>query len=447
VAFRGEGRYVARLAPRRDVEGRTPRFVADGTYLVTGGLGGLGLIVAEWAARQGAGQLVLTGRRGLPPRDRWANLPNDSDAARQVAAIRMMEARGTRVEAISADVSNPEQMAALFSRFGKSLPPLRGIFHCAAVIEPRLLSAIDIESLTATLRPKLLGTWVLHHLTKEVDIDFLILFSSTTSLLGSTQLGHYAAANQFLDTFAHYRRNLGLPALSVNWGVWERMRLFSPVEQEATKRFGLKAMPAEKALEALGAVLGEDVCQITIASVDWRTLKPAYEARRARPFLKRVSERLPSEKTQPPRKRNPIIERIRLAPRRDQRELLMSYIREEVGMVLGIDSLQHIDPRQGFFEMGMDSLTSVELRARLEADLGKSLPKTLTFNYPNVEALTEYVAVQVLSFDDYSTSPIVLQGEREESQEPRMDVEHCSEDELVAMLADKLKRTSEESET
>ena len=123
----------------------------------------------------------------------------------------------------------------------------------------------------------------------------------------------------------------------------------------------------------------------------------------------------------------------------------MSYIREEVGMVLGIDSHQHIDPSRGFFEMGMDSLTAVELRARLEADLGKSLPKTLTFNYPTIEALTEYVAVQILSLDDHRTFPQVPQRESKAGQEPRMDVEHCSEEELAAMLADKLKRTAEKS--
>jgi myxalamid-type polyketide synthase MxaC len=185
------------------------RLRADATYLVTGGLGGLGLQVARWLAQRGAGHLLLMGRRGL-----------STDAA--VQAVAEIERQGTAVTVIAADVADEQAMTMLFARFGDDLPPLAGIVHTAADLSSAPVVDLDEERLQAMLRPKVQGTFNLHRLSAGLALDFFVLFSSTTALLGANGLAHYAAANVYLDSFAHYRRSLGLPALSINWGHVER---------------------------------------------------------------------------------------------------------------------------------------------------------------------------------------------------------------------------------
>jgi myxalamid-type polyketide synthase MxaC len=199
VARRGSSRLVPRL-----VRERLPRYApltitADGSYLVTGGVGGLGVEIATWLAAHGARHLVLTSRTGLPPRAEWASLPAESEVRRRVTAVQTLEAMGVVVEVTAVDVANRVQMTELFARFGQSLPPLRGIIHAAVAMTGYPIAAMPTDALANMLAPKVQGTWLLHELSQGMPLDFFVLFSSTTTLLGAAGLGHYAAANQFLD--------------------------------------------------------------------------------------------------------------------------------------------------------------------------------------------------------------------------------------------------------
>ena len=442
VAFRGDARYAARLQRHGALHAKSVTIHSDGAYVITGGLGGLGLIVAQWLAEQGAQYLILMGRSGLPERSTWASLPKESAAYPCVETIQAIESRGTTVRVVVADVSDVECMSALFGQFGTSAPSVRGIIHAAAVMDFRALQELDIAALQDTCRAKITGTWVLHQLTKEMPLDFFVLFSSSTSLLGSRGLAHYAAANQFLDAFAHYRRALRLPALSVNWGIWERMRLFSVEEQDTVARFGLRAMASEKVLEALGNLLGEDMAQITVAAIDWSVLKPAYEVKRQRPFLEHVDARQKGEGKKTSQDALEIVQQIQQARVDERQELLMSFIHKHVARVLGVGPSQPIDPHQGFFDMGMDSLTSVELRRRLEVSLGETLPTTVAFNYPTIAALTEYVATHVLALEHFAESSVAESEESTGEDGSSAEAREYSEDELVTMLAEKLQQLS-----
>ena len=146
-------------------------------------------------------------------------------------------------------------------------------------------------------RSKVLGTWVLHQQTKNLDLDFFLVFSSTTSLLGAKGLAHYAAANQFLDSFAHYRRNLGLPMLSINWGAWDTMWSVSSRERERSAEAGLLPIPSEKLFPMFGDLIASSRAQVMIANVDWNILKPVLEFQRTRPLLENFGN-IPRTQTQ-----------------------------------------------------------------------------------------------------------------------------------------------------
>jgi len=243
-------------------------------------------------------------------------------------------------------------------------------------------------------------------------------------------LAHYVAANQFLDGLAHYRRSVGLPAVSINWAAWDEIRAASDAVLDDYARGGLRFMRSDLALSALGRALTSPDPQIAIAAVDWTVLKPLYESRQRRPLLERVSN-LPSAnaeslKTEPPRAEPPkelrMLSRLAQAGPDQRMELLLSSVRVEAAAVLRIDA-GDVDLNQGLFELGMDSLMSVELKARLESCFQKTLPSTLTFSYPTVRALAKYLHQQL------------RQDAFPQDSSPDSDSEDDSEDQLAARLA------------
>ena len=426
IAFSGGRRYAPRLIRGRDPETQPVRLRGDASYLVTGGLGGLGLFLAGWLAGRGARHLVLVGRTALPERSRWDD-PGLAGADRlRIETVRDLERAGVRVEVVAADVCDAVSMSGLFERFGRDLPPLRGIVHAAGVVDLRPIVEMGHERLAAALRPKVRGTWILHQLAVGIPLDFFALFSSTTALWGASKLAHYAAANSFLDGFAHYRRSIGLPATSIDWGLWERAGTAG--DAGAFTRFGLRPMPAVRALDALGRILAAESTQAVVADVDWTVLKAAYSAKGHRPLFVRLEARRHTGVSLVPSGPSSILARLRAARPEDRRELLGSIVEDDVARVLGLDRSEPIDIDKGFFGMGMDSLTAVELKRRLEARVGETLPDTLTFNYPSVRALTDYLAGRVLEPEAPPTAT---------APEP------ASEDELIAMLAKKLRGPGE----
>jgi microcystin synthetase protein McyG len=449
-AFRDNQRYVPRLVRGVSVNGEreadiawpAPRatiFAADSAYLITGGLGRLGLMVAHWMAKRGARHLALVSRRRLPERSTWADLAADSDAYETILRIQGIESLGATVRVVSGDVCDFATMSELFTEFGKSMPSLRGVIHAAGVFNFHNLTEINSDVLKTCLRPKIIGTWVLHELTKHASLDFFVAFSSTASLWGVKGFAHYAAANQFLDAIAHFRKALGLPALTINWGRWSGGGMNGEAEKSATQ-VGLEAMPAADALEVLGHLLGTSTGQVTVAACNWDVLRPVYEARRQRPLF----EKLPSAQRravgQQSKKPENFLVRLRQAPSSERTQLLRDFVHDQVAGVLGVNHAQSLDAKQGFFRMGMDSLMSVQLRQRLENSLdGCSLPLTLAFEYPNIEALTRYLAKEVLNLD-MATPRVSTPVDGLRDTKAQDDHDRLSEDELVDLLAKKLEQ-------
>lgn len=443
IALHGGQRYVARLvrSPGAAPDGAPLRLSPDGTYLITGGLGGLGLQVARWMAERGAGHLVVLGRTGLPDRAARATLRTDSEAGRRVAAIEAIEALGARVRVLSADVSDPERMRTLFEELGQTGPPLRGVVHAAGAIGAQALRDLGIDALRTACRPKVAGAWLLDELTRDLDLDLFVLFSSAASAWGARSLAHYAAANHFLDALAHWRRARGRPALSVGWG-W--------VAGGATASFvgahdfftaiGLGAMPAGEALGLVGPLVASGVPHRVVAAVDWAVFAPVYATKRRRPFLDGVGARPGRASQAATAARGELARGVAAAPPEVRRELLYARIRGEVARILGLGSADAVDPQRGFFEMGMDSIMTVELRSRLEADLDRSLPATLAFEYPTLDTLAVYLARDVLGLDLAPAPPAGLRPRNDGATAAPVEAEERSEEELTALLAEKLRQ-------
>ena len=439
VAFRSGRRWVPRLTRADEGGASRLRVQAADAYLITGGLGGLGLKVARWLVDEGARHLVLLGRRGLPAGDVDASAFPDAERARRVAGVAELRSLGARVDVVAADVSDRVAMSDLLASFGVSRPPLRGIVHAAAQVRAEALIDTTEEVLRSVMAPKAGGAWILHELSRELPLDFFVLFSSTTALLGSGRLGHYAAANQFLDALAHHRRAAGRRALSVNWGTWDEMRTASVDERRAFTQAGLLPMRSEDALSLLGRLAAGSGAQATVAAVDWNTLIALYEVKRPRPFLSalrtlRTAEPVNGGHPEPASLRA----RLEAAPPEARRNLVLEHVRSAAAAVLGLDPAR-VDCEQGLFDMGMDSLMAVDLKTRLEIATGERLPSTLTFNYPTVTALAGYLAGDVLGVPCEAISPAAPVGQpaAAASDSTRDDL---SEDELAALLAEKLGR-------
>lgn len=411
IAWRGTTRYVPRLLKKDIPQSGAPLWKSDGAYLISGGLGGVGLLVAKELAARGVRHVVLIGRTAI---DEPAMA---GDAARRLAGVEELRDLGVEVTVEAMDVGDEAAMAAFFHRCGwlsgdarrrhssasdlASLPPLRGVFHAAARVDSVPLLDMTAAAIGDMYQPKIGGAWTLHRLTRDLDLDHFVLFSSTTALLGAAGLAHYAAANCFLDALAHYRHAHALPALSVNWGTWEVMRSFSGEERAEVERHGLHPIRAEVALSLLDRARAAGSVQVAIADVDWSVLKPVYEARRPRPFLRELGNADLRPSVRSPRGGADLRTRLLATAPSARYEIILEAVRRTVVGVLGYAEDRPIDVRQGLFDLGIDSLMSVELRTRLGALAGTVLPAALTFNYPNIEALAVYL-LDALDLDELS---------------------------------------------
>ena len=450
VALRDGQRYVARLVRSHvDAAKRKPlTLVPEATYLITGGLGSLGVRLARWLIKQGAQHLVLTSRTGLPERSTWATTSRDSEIGRRIAAVRTLEERGAKIHVARADVGDELQMSSLWEELDRYHPPLRGIIHAAGIVGSHNLVDLQAGEFHEVLRSKVTGAWLLHQFAQgrkraEEPLDFFVLFSSGASVWGSQGLGDYAAANHFLDALAQHRAALGLPALSVNWGWWEGEGLVSEGLAALFGRIGLKGLPSEQALDALTYLLETGATQKTVADIDWSVFAPVFEAKKKRPLLAQLIAR-PQVKVEAgkaeEKKGSGLLQQIQHASAIEKRPLLHGYIRAQVAEILGFVSADRIDPSQGFFKMGMDSIMTVQLRARLEASLGCSLPPTVAFEYPTVDGLTKYLAETVIKLEGPPSTPVVQQRTKEKEVATEVRQEAYSEEDLVELLAKKLEQ-------
>lgn len=379
-AFRDGRRYAPVLERRRELaRAAAPlTFRPDGAYLITGGLGGLGLEVARWMVDQGARRLILLGRTPLPPRSEWNDVAEGASLATRIAAIRALESMGASIHLAAADVADDDDLAAFLDDYRRDgWPPIRGVVHSAGVTHSQLLLHMDARTFTNVLRPKVHGAWLLHHLLREEPLDFFVLFSSVASLGFSMGLGAYAAGNAFLDALAHHRRAQGLPALSVNWGPWAEVGMASQPDLSAYfAQRGLNPLAPDQGIQALAQLIGRDSAQVAVASANWPLIRQnGYAIGHAPPMLSALLAEDAAEDA--PADGVPEQARIRTdlagATDPDERQRLAeSYLLALVARVLRLSAadLAGLDTSEALNSLGIDSLIAVELKNAIESDLG-----------------------------------------------------------------------------
>ncbi len=411
IAFRQGRRYVARLVRKREsaVERHPLAWPTDGSYLITGGLGDLGLVVARWMVGQGARRLILLGRTKLPPRSSWGVAETGSRLAHQIGAIRELEALGASVHLASVDVADEAELSGFLKEFGaEGWPPIRGVVHAAGVLQDGLLSQLDQAALNTVLRPKVMGGWLLHRLLEDAPLDFFVLFSSAGSLLGQPGQGNYAAANAFLDALAHHRKAQGRPALSVNWGAWADLGF---AHTAGGKRLaarlalvGVRSMAPRQALEVLERMLRQDVAQVAAVPVDWKQYRQFYSAGSESPLLSQLASEgseVALQASRPGEKRAALL----AAQPAARHQILRFYLSEQVARVLGL-SVSRLDVEQPLSNLGLDSLMAVELKNRIAVDLGVNVPMVKFLQGPSVAQAATQILDQLSAELDASSPPL-----------------------------------------
>jgi acyl transferase domain-containing protein len=383
--FMAQAHHIGKIAIRmgRDVPvlpaQDNPLFSADASYLITGGLGGIGLKVAQWMAENGAGHLALVSRRAV-----------NEEAA---DIIRAIEASGTRVHVMRADITREDELNHVLSNMRATGRPLKGIMHMAAVIDDSLIRDLSPERFLPVLAPKIEGAWNLHTATLQEELDFFVLFSSIAAIHPQPGMGSYAAANAFFDAFAPYLRALGVPAVSINWGGWDQIGLARAAGTERSfegyDSQGISVSSGDELLEALGKVMRSESVQVVPVSFEWNKFAE-FHGDHAPPlfaeFMSRVTGGSGAKS-----KRSEILDQLTLAESAEQRkEMLEAYLQETLSGVLKL-AKRKIDRERSMGTMGLDSLMGLEFVRRLSSAMQIAVPATVTFNYPTIRTLAPHL--------------------------------------------------------
>ena len=377
------------------------RLRPDRTYLVTGGLGGIGCALAGWLAERGAGAIVLNGRRAP-----------DAEAEETIAAL---QERGVTVRVELADVTDAGAVDAMLERIKGDLPPLGGVIHSVGVLADASLANQTWERIEQVLWPKVLGAWHLHRATADSDLDLFVLFSSVAGILGNPGQANHAAANAFLDQLAAHRRALGLPGQAIAWGAWSGLGEAEEQRERIARRreaAGTGWFSPEQGLGVLDRLLREDPATSVVLAADWSVFGEALEGR---PSL--FDDLLPADEDASEDSQGTsedLLSQLGAAPAETREDLLVSFLQQEVQAVLRLPTSP--EPAVGFFDLGIDSLMAVELRNRLNrAFAGEyAAPNTVVFDYPDIAALARHLAGEL---GDVSGAP-ALQAQPEPQEQP-----------------------------
>ncbi len=436
IAFRQSQRYVARLVASSALAETGRRFPwrPDSSYLITGGLGDLGLHVARWMIQQGARRLVLLSRTELPARVEWSRIGKEDRRAKQIAAIHELEAMGASIHLASVDIADEIQFDSFLKRFREEgWPPIRGVIHAAGVLQDQTLLQLDAVALRSVMRPKVYGGWILHRLLRDAPLDFFVLFSSVASLLGSPGQGNYSAANAFLDALAHYRRAQGLPALSVNWGPWKDSGMAA--RTGGSKRLamhGIDGIPSRDGLDLLGRLIRRGSTQIGAIPIHWFQFRQAYPVLAESPLLATLArERTEISHPSGEGVTRPGLRASLLALSSDERErMLETFLTEQFARVLGA-APSRLDRQQPLNTLGLDSLMIVQLKNSLERETGIAIPLVKLLQGASISELTMQVSQQLA---ESTPTPTAVQVEPPDANQLLAQVDQLSDTEVDSLL-------------
>ena len=389
VAIRGAGALARRLVrAARPGEQTGGRWAPGGSVLVTGGTGAIGARLARWVVARGAVRVVLTSRSGPA-------MPGISALTAELAVA------GTSVVVLAADIGVRADVAGLLSWIDASGPGLSSVFHTAGVVEGAPLAELDVAGLGASMAAKAGGAAHLDELV--ADVDAFVTFSSGAAVWGSARLGGYAAANTYLDALVEDRRGRGLAGTSVAWGLWGGGGMGDGPAGEALRRLGLREMDPDRAIDALAYALDHGEGLLTVADIDWTRFAPVLTVRRTSPLIGELPEVARALGGSTPSGAGPrgasdteLAARLAGSNRAEQTRMLTDLVRAEAAAVLRHSSPEALPAGRAFKDLGFDSVTAVELRTRLNAATGLTLPTTLVFDHPTAAAVGQRLLAELV---------------------------------------------------
>jgi NAD(P)-dependent dehydrogenase (short-subunit alcohol dehydrogenase family)/acyl carrier protein len=396
---------------------------SDATYLITGGLGAMGREVLRWMMARGARHLVVTGRES---QESW----NDEKQATAEALV----AGGVTFNYLSVDAGDAVEMKRIVDDIASSGHELAGVLHLAGRAEDKPVQEVTSAEDDTVHAGKLRGAWILHELTERLKLDFFAAFSSITTIWGTTGLPMYAAASQFLDALGDYRRARGLPATIVNYGPWSEGGMVAGAGREQLARMGVHTMTPETGMQVLELALATGRTRQVAAAIDGAVLRDLYAVRGRQGLF---DDLVPGETAEAGQNKKvqmgstPLWEELLAMDPPGRLDKLRSWLQAGVAATLRLSDATAVSVTRGFFEMGMDSLMAIEVKNRMQKELGVSLRATVVFNYSNITQLSDYLVT------------LLPASNPEDAETKSDDLDNLSTDELADLLEDELKALGE----
>jgi acyl transferase domain-containing protein len=429
VAFRDGERYVARMMPAKNLANPIPpRFRRDGSYLITGGLGALGLLVARWMVERGANRLILMSRRTFPARATWNQIAPQSTQGRQIAAIRELEHLGASIHLAAVDVTDEAQLTDFLGEFrGEHWPPIRGVIHSAGVVQDQIILRMDAPGFNQALHPKVRGAWALHRVLADEPLEFFVLFSSIGSLVVSVGQSNYAAGNAFLDALAFYRRAQDRPARSIGWGPWAMGMVTEFNLIDSFARRGMYTISEEQGMQVMSRLLGRDFSHLAVMDADWPLVCQSYSMGIVPPMVAHLAETetismASGDNAQPAVS---ILAQLAGTAEQERQTLLADYLHELVAKVLRIQR-SRFDLQQPLNTLGMDSMIAIELKNQIDHHLRVNISVVDLLQGSSVMLITSRLLPQ-LAFED--------QPDEDDIEALLQDIEQLSEEEAQQFLS------------
>lgn len=428
------GKIVIEAAPDEDDSlEREATFDEGASYLITGGLGGLGLKLAQWMVDRGARCLVLTGRSGA------------SEPVQPV--LDAMKRDGARIEVRKCDVSDYDSVAELIADIDESMPPLKGIMHLAGLLDDAVLRDLTRERFDTVMAPKVHGSWNLHSLTLDRPLDVFVLFSSLSATIGSPGQGNYASANAFMDALAHHRRAKGMVGMSINWSAWSEVGMAAALAGREEQRWasrGAYPISPVRGMETMQHLMEQDCTQVSVLPVKWpkffQSIPPGSEPTFLYDLAREV--RATAAVEGPPE----LLIMLKEVTEGEKFDVVIKYISEQAAVVMGVDVSELPDIRRPLNELGFDSLMAVELCNLVGRSIGEQLNPMMLFDYPTLEALAGHLAGDVLGIELPNS---LTSGNGKADEEPAKDavreqalaeVEQLSEEDMRSLVEDHIEK-------